>query len=519
MNTFKCVLHATFFITLLLAPYTAANAELFTYTFTGVIETVDSGLASEVSPSQPIYGSFTYESTTPGTGDYNGAITEATCKIGTLPAVTTDISQGIFIENDRIISVGDLPRDNIVFSPIYFNKLSVNGFDLRFCAMVLTDFTGTAFGNTDLPDPPDRTLNLDDFQVTNVVAIFVLDDPYFPFPQSAVIRGKLTSLEIDGTSPNSAPNADAGTNIIIDSVEQSITTLLGTASDIDADQLTYRWLEDTNVLQDYAPVGTNGEAHLVMDDVPLLGTGEHTLVLEVDDGTTTAISVMILTINNSPPNVSITCGPGTYQLGEIIQLCGEVSDYDGDNLNYSWAEGATNINSGFTVTNLSGTPVNLPEHYIIGGLSLGSHIVTLSAVDTLGSGSTASANILINVIDDEAPTLQPLVSPGILWPPNHKMVDVVVHANATDNSGSVILSATVVSSEPAETDGDGNTIPNYTIPVIDQSTSEITLQLRSERKGKGAGRTYTITVTATDSSGNSSDAIVEVVAPHDKGKK
>lgn len=97
------------------------------------------------------------------------------------------------------------------------------------------------------------------------------------------------------------------------------------------------------------------------------------------------------------------------------------------------------------------------------------------------------------------------------------MVDVVIQADATENSGSVTLTASVSSSEPPDSDGDGNTIPDYTTPVIDQSTGEITLQLRSERKGQGTGRTYTITV--TDDSGNQSVADVVVVAPHDKGKK
>ena len=142
---------------------------------------------------------------------------------------------------------------------------------------------------------------------------------------------------------------------------------------------------------------------------------------------------------------------------------------------------------------------------------------TWTATDSCGNSNIQKQ--IITVQDTAAPTISATVSPGIHLPPNHKMVDVVIQANATDNCGSVTLSATVESSEPPDSDGDGNTIPDFTEPVIDQDTGVITLQLRSERKGQGTDRTYTITVTATNGSGNSSDAVVEVVDPHDKGKK
>ena len=78
-------------------------------------------------------------------------------------------------------------------------------------------------------------------------------------------------------------------------------------------------------------------------------------------------------------------------------------------------------------------------------------------------------------------------------------------------------SFTVGSSEPPDTDGDGNTIPDFTDPVVDGDL--ITLQLRSERAGGGTGRTYSIVIEATDCAGNSTTAVVEISAPHDKGKK
>ncbi len=308
---------------------------------------------------------------------------------------------------------------------------------------------------------------------------------------------------------------DAGVNVTIDSSEQLSTILNGTATDSDP-PLTYRWLEGATELLASSPV-VGGSAPLDLFPLPLFSIGAHTLTLEADNDQTIATDDMILTIENSPPTVAPS-GGGTFQLGDNITLSGQVADFDGDGLNYRWFEGALpDFTASFISTNAGGTPVVLPEFVIIGGLSLGNHIITLEADD--GTNPPESDNINVDVIDTTDPTISVTVSPGILWPPNHKMVDVVVQATANDNSGSVTLTASVTSSEPPDTDGDGNTIPDFTTPVINQSTGEITLQLRSERKGQGTGRTYTITVTATDGSDNSSDAVVEVVAPHDRGKK
>ena len=57
------------------------------------------------------------------------------------------------------------------------------------------------------------------------------------------------------------------------------------------------------------------------------------------------------------------------------------------------------------------------------------------------------------------------------------------------------------------------------IEAIDHATGLVQLQLRSERAGKRDGRTYTITITATDESGNSSTAVLDILAPHDRRKK
>ena len=123
-------------------------------------------------------------------------------------------------------------------------------------------------------------------------------------------------------------------------------------------------------------------------------------------------------------------------------------------------------------------------------------------------------------VDTTPPTLEPEANQTILWPPNHRMVDIVINANASDNSGlPVTLTASVSSNEPEDGTGAGDKAPDMTVPIIDQETGTITLQVRAERSGTGDGREYIISITAVDSSGNSSTANLVIIVPHNKKKK
>lgn len=96
-------------------------------------------------------------------------------------------------------------------------------------------------------------------------------------------------------------------------------------------------------------------------------------------------------------------------------------------------------------------------------------------------------------------------SPDTLWPPNHKMVPVVVTLSTSGECGSASCQITSVSSnEPVDTDGDW---------VI---TGKLTLDLRAERLGNRTGRIYTITIECTDGSGNTSERKVNVSVTHDR---
>ena len=148
-------------------------------------------------------------------------------------------------------------------------------------------------------------------------------------------------------------------------------------------------------------------------------------------------------------------------------------------------------------------------------LADGNHVITLTVSDGVNPPTTCTATA--NVVDTQAPRLAPVSNVAVLWPPNHRMVDVTIQANASDASaGPVLLSAMVASNEDPQKDGSGNTVPDFTTPIIDQVHGTISLQLRAERSGKGRGRTYTITIIAIDQANNQSAATIAIVAPHDR---
>jgi hypothetical protein len=108
-------------------------------------------------------------------------------------------------------------------------------------------------------------------------------------------------------------------------------------------------------------------------------------------------------------------------------------------------------------------------------------------------------------------TMQP-AAPAVLWPVNHKMVNVTLDYDVTDNFGTPVCSAAVTSSEAANGRGDGNTPVDWL--VIDPHH----VQLRAERSGTGTGRIYTIAVTCADSAGGTSSQTTLVTVPKSNGK-
>jgi FG-GAP-like repeat len=98
------------------------------------------------------------------------------------------------------------------------------------------------------------------------------------------------------------------------------------------------------------------------------------------------------------------------------------------------------------------------------------------------------------------------LSRDVLWPANHKFVDVTVNYGTNDNCGSARCTLTVTSNEPINGPGNGDT---RDWEVIDEHH----VRLRAERLGNGSGRLYTVTITCTEAGGSSAIRTATVFVP------
>jgi len=126
------------------------------------------------------------------------------------------------------------------------------------------------------------------------------------------------------------------------------------------------------------------------------------------------------------------------------------------------------------------------------------------------------------LIDVTAPVVASFtLSPNVLWPPNHRMIEVIPAVTTSDNCGGqvnwTVKSITMNEGDQVNTydplfdqhEDDGNTAGD--MQVIGGK-----IYLRAERAGKSAGRTYTITLSARDRAGNETLAHTLVSVPHDQ---
>jgi hypothetical protein len=142
----------------------------------------------------------------------------------------------------------------------------------------------------------------------------------------------------------------------------------------------------------------------------------------------------------------------------------------------------------------------------------GRHTYTLIVAND--AGNTASDTVQVSVIDTIPPEMTSSVSPTLLWPPDHKLQNVLAQVESRDVcSATTVWLSSISSSETDETQGDGHTLND--IQGADIGKADFAFALRRERTGRGTGRRYDIAYTSADEAGNLSTSTTSVIVPHD----
>jgi hypothetical protein len=203
-----------------------------------------------------------------------------------------------------------------------------------------------------------------------------------------------------------------------------------------------------------------------------------------------------------PVPVVVECSP------EPTLVVATVSDVDGDPLIVVWTVNGVSLQTNALP---AATPGVAQEVSLLAHFEVGTNQVGLAVSDGVAPAATCSTTVTVQ--DTTPPVITSITaSPDVLWPPNHKLVNVAINVVAADACGGVTAKiVSVTSNEPENGLGDGDTAPDWLV------TSDLGLILVAERAGPGSGRIYTITVEVADEQENTTSGQVTVTVPHDNG--
>jgi uncharacterized repeat protein (TIGR01451 family) len=319
----------------------------------------------------------------------------------------------------------------------------------------------------------------------------------------AVTRsGNTYTLYIDGSQAATDTSAfsipDPGVPLTIGRAEGF--TLNGSVDEV---EIHSRALSAQEIFQVFA-AGSAGKCKATTGaDLVITKTVAPNLVL-----TGSNVTYTITVANNGPgtaANVTMTDNlPTSTTFVSCSSTGGGVCGGSGDNRTVTFTSLAAGASA--TITLAANVNCSLANGATISNTAA----VSSSTPDPNTTNNSATANVTAS---NPPPVIaNPSANPSVLWPPNHKMVNVTVNYSVTDNCGPTTCTLSVSINEPINDTGDGDTAPDW--EIIDARR----ILLRAERSGNGTGRIYTITITCSDSAGNSSNRSVTVRVPHSQGQ-
>jgi len=285
---------------------------------------------------------------------------------------------------------------------------------------------------------------------------------------------------------NTSPVADAGPDQAIEcsGPDGTPVTLDGSgSSDPEGDELTYTWTWDGGSAEGMNPMVT-------------LPYGTTTVTLTVSDGEyedTNEVDISIA--DTTPPSTSAVLegglGSNGWYISDLTITLASIDSCTGVKEVHDTINGDESVTSGDTASFTLGED--------------GTYTVNYWGVDNAGNVEQAKGFEV--QMDRTAPVVDLSVTPGLLWPPNHKMVDVAVNGGANDPASGVVSVEFTVTDEYGTVE-----------PVINGFNTAIPLEAW-RNGGDKDGRHYTITAVITDEAGNVTTVTTEAVCPHDMREK
>ncbi len=209
------------------------------------------------------------------------------------------------------------------------------------------------------------------------------------------------------------------------------------------------------------------------------GDGTHSITFYAKDnaGNAEAPRKMSIPIDKTPPTITASVSPGPNANG--------------------WNN--TDVTVSFICSDSVSNIATCPAAVSVTTEGAG-QVIMDTAVDK--AGNSATAKVTLN-IDKTPPVVSLLADPSTLWPPNHKLVNVLIGGSVTDGVSGIASTVITVNDEYGTS--------TMSVPGLGS-----VIQLESWRKGSDRdGRVYTITGVVTDKAGNQSTGTTTVLVPHD----
>jgi len=285
--------------------------------------------------------------------------------------------------------------------------------------------------------------------------------------------------------PNTLPVANAGADRTLGGGPQA--SLLGSASDIDNDPLTYAWTQVSGTPVTFV-TGPNIASPIF--NVPASNGVAQPLVFQlvVNDGFGNSIpdTVTLTVPANAPPTVN--AGPDqTRPAGSAVNLAGSASDLENNQLTYTWAQtagppvtlaGANTLTPSFTAPPKTGA----------------AQVLTFSLVANDGTSNSAADTVDIIIPANAGPTAN-------------------ASADQTVNGG-----ATVTLSGSTSIDGDGDALTYSWVqtggPTVTLSNANVANPTFVAPLGGLAAQTLTFDLVVNDGLTTATDSLTITVHPN-----